>query len=137
MTWTLVGHRGPGHGRRYSAVVVFLRLSYQKKIIITMISIRCPLLYMFYLLKWSRNTDLIKYRNYWNEFNGRDQVLINALFATHLAWQIASSELIRVLVLITSQPVISFLSSNLSTNSESFYCFQYLFSIIKTDLKSW
>ena len=75
-----------------------------------------------YLLKWSSNTDLIKYRNY--GFNGIDTALINALFATDLAWHIASSELLRALVLITSQPVISFLSSNLSTNSESFYCFQ-------------
>ena len=77
-----------------------------------------------------RRTVIFECKTYGNEL--RDAVLDAALDAARLAWQHShscSSECMRVLVLTTSQPVISFLSSSLNTNSESFCCLNYLSSV--------
>ena len=82
-----------------------------------------------------RRTVIFECRNYGYELRDAvlDSALDAALDAARAAWQhwhICSSESMRVLVLTTSQPVISLLSSSLSTKSESFCCFKYLSMII-------
>ena len=86
--------------------------------------------FFFIIIIMQRRTVIFECKNYGNEL--RDAVLDAALDAARLAWQHShscSSEFKRVFVFTTSQPVISFISSSLSINSESFCCFNYLSSV--------
>ena len=87
-------------------------------------------IFFFIIIIMQRRTVIFECKNYGNEL--RDAVLDAALDAARLAWQHShscSSEFKRVFVFTTSQPVISFISSSLSINSESFCCFNYLSSV--------